>query len=420
MPASTPALLGGTPVRTKPWPTWPIAAPETGSMFENIIRSRKWTRHSGRYVVDFENALAKRIGVKYALTVWTGTDALACMMRGVDIAPGDEVLVTPYTFYTGAAAPLYNHALPVFVNVDRESFQMDPAKIEEKITPDTRAILVCHWGGQAADMDRILAVARKHQLAVCEDSYQALFGEWRGQQLGSLGDVGMIGHHQGELLPAGEGATLIGNDEAVMDRCYSAHDFGREVDWDTHRPTRDYQFHRFGHNMKVTELQGAVLLAALQHVEEWSQRRAENADYLAGLLRQIPGIVLQKEYAGQTRRGNAALLFRYDNREFHGLPIARFAAAMRAEGVPLFRGIGRPLSEEPHFREVLESARMQQFFSPSRLERARASLECPAAAELCKEAAGIQGPMLHATRADMEGIAEAIRKVQAASASLKS
>lgn len=415
----TAALLGGSPIRDTPWPKWPQAAPETEAMFGDIIRSRRWTRFSAAYLVKFEKALAVRLGVKFSLTVWSGTAALACMMQGVDVAPGDEVLVTPYTFYTGAAAPLYNYALPVFVDVDRESFQMDPAKIEEKITPDTRAIIVCHWGGQAADMDRILAIARKHQLAVCEDSYQALFGEWRGRQLGSLGDVGMIGHHQSEMLPAGEGATLIGNDEAVMGRCYSAHDFGRQVNLDTHLPIADYHFYRYGHNMKVTELQGALLLAAWPHVEELSNRRLENAAYLKKMLREIPGITLQKEYEGQTRPGNAAVLFRYDSNHFKGLPIAKFAAAMSAEGVPLTRGIGRPLSQEPYFRTVLESGRMQQLFSRERLERSRASFECPAAAALCQEAAGVHGEMLQASRSDMDSIAAAIHKVQTNAAALR-
>ncbi len=160
VPAEKPAILGGAPVKSDGWPQWPVGRKAAKKRIQEILDSRRWSRHSGKYVTEFENALANRIGVKYALTVCGGAAALDCMMHGVEIEPGDEVLVTPLTFPSGAAAPLLCYALPIFVDVDDESFQMDPDKIEERITPQTRAILVCHWGGQAADLDRIMEIAR--------------------------------------------------------------------------------------------------------------------------------------------------------------------------------------------------------------------------------------------------------------------
>jgi hypothetical protein len=199
--------LGGKPVRSGEWPAWPPPLPSAETGVEAAIKSGVWVRQSGRYTIEFEQAFAAMLGVRQALTVCSGTGALNYVMRAMDIGPGDEVLVTPFTFHTGASIPLLNYALPVFVDIDPESLQMDPAGVAARAGADTRAMIVCHWGGQAADMDGMVASAKKHKLQLCEDAYQSLPGLWRGKALGSIGDIGLIGHHENEILPCGEGAT---------------------------------------------------------------------------------------------------------------------------------------------------------------------------------------------------------------------
>jgi dTDP-4-amino-4,6-dideoxygalactose transaminase len=382
------------------------------------LQSRTWVRQSGRYTIDFEKAFASMLGVRQALTVCSGTAALNCAMHGFEIGPGDEVLVTPYTFHTGASIPLMNYALPIFVDIDAESLQMDPAAISERVGPNTRAMIVCHWGGQAADIDGIMAAARQHQLSVCEDAYQALFGTWHGRQLGAIGDIGVIGHHENEILTCGEGATLISDNEPLISLCYTWHDFGREWDPATHRLPHAPWAH-IGRNMKVMDVHGAVLLANLERVQEWGRQRRMNAQRLKQLLASIPGITMQKEYAGQEKGGYSQLIFHYDRRHFNDLPREGFLRAMRAEGIPLGSFPARPVSREPYLEATLSSPRFQKLYSRAQLDRVRASFECPRADRACETAVNLQGRYLNATEADMTLIAESIRKVQKHSASLR-
>lgn len=357
------------------------------------------------------------LGVRQALTICSGTGALNCVMHGFDISPGDEVLVTPYTFHTGASIPLMNYALPIFVDIDAESLQMDPALIEERVSGDTRAAIVCHWGGQAADMDGIIAAARKHSFPVCEDAYQALTGRWRGKPLGTVADIGVIGHHENEILPCGEGATLVSNDDTLMSRCYTWHDFGRDWVPETHRLAGG-PYGRTGRNMKVMDVHGAVLLAGLHRLNEISRIRRDNVATLKRLLRDVRGIATQKEYAGQDQGGYSQFLFRYEPGHFSDVPLATFLRAVKAEGMPIAGSLGRPVSRESYIEATLASPRFQKLYSRTRLDRARDSLHCPRAERACQTTLSLHGRYLQGTTADMEMVAESIRKVQKRSSEL--
>lgn len=406
-----PALLGGTPTRSGDWPAWPPPLPTAEQHIDGVLQSRIWVRQSGHYTIEFEKAFAAMLGVRQALTVCSGSAALNCVMHGFEIGPGDEVLVTPYTFHTGATVPLMNYALPIFVDVDPASLQMDPAAISERVGPNTRAMIVCHWGGQAADMDGIMAAAKKHRLSVCEDAYQALFGTWRGRQLGAIGDIGVIGHHENEILTCGEGATLLSDNEALLSLCYTWHDFGRNWDPATHRLPNAPWAH-IGRNMKVMDVHGAVLLANLQHAQAWSMQRRANVHRLKQLLGDIPGILLQKEYAGQDQGGYSQLIFHYDRQHFNDLSRDGFVRAIRAEGIPVGSGLGRPVSREPYLEATLSSPRFQKLYSRAQLDRIRASFECPHAEQACETTVNLQGRYLNGSDTDMALVAESIRKVQ--------
>jgi dTDP-4-amino-4,6-dideoxygalactose transaminase len=406
-----PALLGGKAVRTGEWPPWPPPLPSAAADVEAVIRGRVWVRQSGRYTIEFEKALAAMLGVRQALTVCSGTGALHCVMRAMEIGPGDEVLVTPFTFHTGASIPLLNYALPIFVDIDPASLQMDPAAIADRAGRQTRAIIACHWGGQAADLDGIVAAGRKHGLQICEDAYQTLVGTWRGKALGTIGDIGLVGHHENEILPCGEGATLISHNEELIGRCYSAHDFGREWDAATHRIARGPMNHT-GRNMKVMDVHGAILLAGLKVVPERARVRRDNAGFLKQRMAQIPGVAPQKEYAAQDRGGYSQAIFHYDRTHFAELPLGDFIRAVRAEGIPLSGTLGRPVSREDYIEATLSSPRFRKLYAKQRLDRVRDSLHCPHAERACETTFALHGRYLQASKDDMALVADAVAKVQ--------
>ncbi|HVV47688.1 MAG TPA: DegT/DnrJ/EryC1/StrS family aminotransferase, partial [Bryobacteraceae bacterium] len=225
--------------------------------------------------------------------------------------------------------------------------------------------------------------------------------------------------HENEILTCGEGATLISNNEALISLCYTWHDFGRDWEPATHRIATRAPWAHIGRNMKVMDVHGAVLLANLQRVEEWGRQRRANARHLQQLLAEIPGITMQKEYAGQEQGGYSQLIFHYDRRHFNDLPREEFLRAVRAEGVPLGSFPGRPVSREPYLEAKLSSPRFQKLYSQAQLKRVRDSFECPRADRACETAVNLQGRYLNAPDADITLIAESIQKVQKHSATLR-
>jgi len=188
-PAATPAILGGTPVRKKGWSRWPIWIPESDEpQVLKAIRSGVWSRRG--IVAEFEKKWAEIIGVKRCMTTVNGTNALITAIKQLDIGGRDEVIVTPYTWIATTQAILQAGAMPVFADVDPQTYQIDPDRIEEKITPRTKAILPVHILGLPADMERIMAIAKKHNLLVVEDCCQAWLAEIDHQKVGTFGDAG--------------------------------------------------------------------------------------------------------------------------------------------------------------------------------------------------------------------------------------
>ena len=223
--ASKPALLGGQPVVDHDWPDWPIWKPgEDEELLLKVMRSGVWSRRS--VVAEFEEKWAETLGVKRCLTVVNGTNALNVSLAQYEIGWGDEVIVTPYTFIASISCILLNGAIPVFVDVDPETFQMDPEKIEAKITEHTRAIMPVHILGLPCDMDPIMDIARRNNLLVIEDACQGWLAEYDNKMVGTIGDAGCFSFQNSKNLPIGEGGAIVSNDEAFMDRCYSYHNFG--------------------------------------------------------------------------------------------------------------------------------------------------------------------------------------------------
>jgi dTDP-4-amino-4,6-dideoxygalactose transaminase len=408
------AALGGTPVRQAPWPAWPVFGPLEESALLGVLRSGHWGRTTGKRVEEFEQKYAALTGTKYCVATANGTSALIASLNAIDIGPGDEVLLPPYTFVATLNVILLQHALPVFVDSDLESFQIDPKKAEAVATADTRAIVPVHLGGSAADLDALLPLARRKGWKLIEDACQAHLGEWRGKKVGSLGDAGCFSFQASKNLNSGEGGAVITNSEEMADRVYAFHSNGRA----RRAAQAGFAYASNGANLRLTEFQAVLLMAQMTRLEEQSRLRERNAAYLTKALAQIPGIQPEKMYPGCTRNAWHLYMFRYDKEAFAGAERRQFLKALSAEGVPGAGGY-TPLNKEPFLAKVLASRHYQRVYGEARLKSWRERNECPVNERLCREAVWFTQTMLLGTERDMDQIAESIRKIQANAADLQ-
>ncbi len=416
-PQSSPALssstglglLGGTPVRRTPFPSWPVADAREEDALVRVIRSGKWFR--GENVSAFEAAYASLTGANHCLATANGTSALITSLAALGVGPGDEVIVPPYTFVATVNAVLMMRALPVFVDSDIETFQIDARKVEQAITGNTRVIIPVHLGGSAADLDTIIAVAQRRGVTVVEDACQAHLAEWRGRKVGTYGRAGCFSFQASKNLNSGEGGAILTDDEALVETCYRFHNNSR-----SRRNTGDdFSYRNTGANLRMTEFQAALLAAQMTRLESQTRTRDENGAYLTRLLQQIPGITPAHMYEGCTRNAYHLYMFLYDPSRFSGLPRAAFLKALGAEGVPALSGYS-PLNKEPFLEDALSGRGFQAIYSKARLDAWRAQNRCPQNDRLCTEAIWLVQTMLLGPRRDMEDIAEAVRKVQAQAA----
>jgi perosamine synthetase len=400
------AVLGGKPVRTKRFSGWPIWDKENDEeQVVAVLRSGIWSR--SKVVAEFETKYAELLGAKRCLATTNGTMALVTALSALGIGVGDEVLVGPYTFIASVSTILQVGALPIMVDTDPETFLVNPDRMEEKITPNTKAILPVHIYGLPANMDRINAIAKKHNLLVVEDACQAWLAEWRGKKCGTLGNLGCFSFQNSKHLTCGEGGAVVGGDEAVMNRAFSYHDFGRP--YNEPKPSAP-GIVRLGTKCRMTEFQAAILLAQMKRLEEQSNRRWENAKYLTDKIRDIPGIAVHKLYDGVTRAAYHLYPFRYHEEKFGGVPRAKFLAALRSEGIPCSGGYS-PLNRQPFFENTLNSKNFQRMYSREQLDRCREQNQCPDNDTLCTQAIGLPQNVLLGTKEDMDDIANAILKV---------
>ncbi|GAB3277863.1 hypothetical protein GCM10027347_51910 [Larkinella harenae] len=404
------ALLGGKPVRAKQWPSWPLWKPETDErQLLDVIRSGVWSR--ANVVNEFEAQWAATLGVKRSLAVVNGTNAILTALAQFGIGGGDEVLVPPYTFIGTVAPVLGVGAMPVFVDVDPETFQLDPAKIEARITPQTRAIIPVHILGLPVDMTKILAIAQKHNLVVIEDACQAHLAEINHRKVGTLGHAGCFSFQNSKNLAIGEGGAIVSNDDAFMDRCFSYHNYGNP--FGTVSGVIGAGTLIQGNKQRLTEYQAAIGLAQLQRLDAETTLRNENAAYLKLKLQQIPGIVPYKLYPDVTRAAFHLFPFRYQKEKFKGLPREVFLQALAAEGVPCSKGYA-PLNKMPYLDDAFRSKNFQRMYSKDHLDF-KSYVErnhCPENDRLCQEeAVWFTQNMLLGSRADMDEIVRAIEKI---------
>jgi len=426
------AINGGTPVRTRPFTEWPVHDEREVEAITEVTRSGKWWRFayasgvelnedlSGRdlsKVVQFGIEFARFQDAKYGIAMANGTGTLEVLLRALGIGPGDEVIVPAYTYVASATAVLQVNAVPVFVDVQADTYNLDPALLEAAITDRTRAIMPVHFGGQSCDMDAILAIAHKHGLAVIEDAAHGHGSEWRGRKVGALGEGGSFSFQASKNMTAGEGGIVITNDHDLAEKCDSLLWAGRKKG----RPW--YEFHQLGWNYRMTEFQAAILLVQLQRLAEQNERRMENARYLSQQLAGIVGIQPLRWDERATKHSFYLYILRYDPAAFAGVPRTRFVEALSAEGIPAATGYTFPVYANPMFASQNFHGKGCPITCPyygKQVDYAAFAAACPVTERACyEESIWLEHRLFLGERKDMDDIVEAIAKVKANIGSLK-
>jgi dTDP-4-amino-4,6-dideoxygalactose transaminase len=410
-PVNDPAILGGSPTHTTGWQKWPIWNPKTDEeLLLKVLRSGVWSRAGT--VTEFEQKYAKAIGVKRCLAVVNGTNALIAALVQLGIGGGDEVILPPYTFIATAIAILQTGAMPVFADVDPETFQIDPKEMEKKITPRTKAILPVHILGLPADMTAIMKIAKENDLIVVEDACQAWLAEINHKKVGTFGDAGCFSFQNSKHLAVGEGGAIVSNNDEFMDRCYSYHNYGNP--YGTAAGEVGAGTILAGTKLRFTEYQAAIGLAQLKRLEEETETRNVNATYLNAQIKDIPGIVPAKLYPEVTRAAYHLFPFRYKKEAFDGLSKKTFLKALWEEGIPCSKGY-TPLNKMPYLNNAFQSKNFKKMYPAEMLniKKYMKENECPKNDILCnEEAIWLPQNILLSSKKDMDNIALAIRKIQ--------
>ena len=402
------AVNGGTPVRTQA-----LGSANWGPLYyddkeqtqlNQVLESRKPFRFANPLnqskVAIFEDECAARMQTKYALAVTSGTAALHTALAALEVGPGDEVIIPAWTWYSCYATVIQLGALPVFAEID-ESFNIDPADIEHRITPQTKVIMAVHLQGNPADMEPILAIARKHGLKLLEDGSQSVGASYKGRPLGSMGDIGIFSLQQSKTITAGEGGAVVTSDPYLFERATRFHDVAMRRDF----PTKLHYMP--GLNYRMNEFTGGVLLAQLRKLDTIIGDVRRNARRVYDGIRDVPGVKLRHLPDPQGELGTGIFL---------GFPSSadrqRYANAMKAEGVPVSSPAGSVvLPVVPEIEQKVTFTPRWPSFAGERGKSIRYGRECcPRTLDILSRFAGVMmGPKY--TARDTEDAVAAIRKV---------
>ncbi|MGH9667458.1 MAG: DegT/DnrJ/EryC1/StrS family aminotransferase [Bryobacteraceae bacterium] len=397
------ALFGGRPVRARPFPAWPVFDAREEQALAEVVRSGRWWRYSmgeavdaaaaGSKVAEFQDLFAKAQGACFGIACASGTAALEVALKALGVGRGDEVIVPPYTFIATASAPLLIGAAPVFCDIDLATFNLDPRRLEEAITPRTRVIVPVHFAGLAVDFDAVFEIADRRGIPVLEDACHAPGGTWKGRGLGSIGKAGAFSFQASKNLTAGEGGLITTGDPALAELCESYIWAGRKLG----RPW--YEHHRLGWNYRLTEFQAAILVEQLGRLPSQMALRQTNGLYLNEQLAAIPGIRPLAVPSYATDHAFHIYVLRFDAGEF-GLSRDAFLEALAAEGIPNTSGYAFPLYRNPLFCDPALSGGYDAYIG-----------RCPNAERACLEAVWLEHRLLLGGRQDMDDIVEAVRKI---------
>ncbi|MHA2288065.1 MAG: DegT/DnrJ/EryC1/StrS family aminotransferase [Promethearchaeota archaeon] len=246
-----------------------------------VMNSQMLTLLHGEFVKKFEEEFARYIGVKHAIAVNTGTAALHIAIAALDIGPGDEVIVPPFTFIATASSILHNNAIPIFADIDDKSYTLDPDSVREKITEKTKAIIPVHLAGIGADTRALMEIANENGIHIIEDAAQSIGTKCYNKKVGAMGNIGCFSFYPSKNMTTGEGGMITTDDDSLAEQCRLLRHHG-EPEW--------YVYNRLGYNYRMTEIQGAIGRVQLKRIDGFIKTRNKNAQYLSEGISKIQGI----------------------------------------------------------------------------------------------------------------------------------
>lgn len=246
-----------------------------------VLKSKRLTQISGNKVREFERKFADYLGVKYAVAVNSGTAALHVSLASLDLGPGNEVIVPPFTFIATATSVLHQNAIPIFVDINPKTYCIDPEAVRGAITKKTKAIIPVHLFGHPADMEPLMEIAEKNDLYIIEDACQAHGATYKGKKVGSLGQFGCFSFFESKNMMCGEGGMITTNNQELAEKCRLIRHHG-EPSW--------YKYIRLGYNYRMTEIQAALGIVQLKKLNLMNERRIKYAKYYNRHLKDLPGI----------------------------------------------------------------------------------------------------------------------------------
>ena len=352
---STLALLGGKPIRERPFPRYnPIGEAEKHAVME-VMESGVLSGYLGTWSPEFyggprvqklEREWEAHFGVRHAVSVNSATSALNVATGATGVGPGDEVLVSPYTMTASVTCVLVWNAIPVFVDILPDTFCLDPEAIRRAITPRTRAIVVVDLFGHPFEADEIMAIAQEHNLKVVEDAAQAYGASYRGRPAGTLADIGVFSLNVHKTIHCGEGGVCVTNDDELAERMQLIRNHAEVVVKD--KGVKNI-VNMIGSNLRMCEIEAAIASEQLKKVDSLAAARVENADYLTEHLQRLPGITPPVVRPG-VRHGYYGYPVRYDASQT-GVPRDLFVEALRAEGIPTDVGYVEPIYLQPLYQQ---------------------------------------------------------------------
>lgn len=284
------AIGGGSPVlKRSDYKDWPIITDDDRQLIKEVLDTGILAGGTAPQVTALEKEWAEYTEAKYCLTTCSGTAALHMALAAVDVGPGDEVITSAFTFLASASCAIHQNAIPVFVDIDPKTYNMDPNKLEAAINKRTKAIIPVHIQGLPADMDPIMEIAKKHNLSVIEDACQAHGAMYKGRRVGTMGDVGTFSLNNFKNLCGGEGGLFITDNKDFLNKGRLIRCFGDEVDEVSQR--RKYNASILGYMYRNQELPAALARAQLKHLDEHNEVRITNANFLTEEFRKIPGVI---------------------------------------------------------------------------------------------------------------------------------
>ena len=397
------AILGGAPQRTRPFSPWPQYTADDLARLHTVLESRNWGGYPfpNQLASEFAHDFAEYHGAKYGCCVVNGTIALVVALQAAGIKFGDEVIVPAYTWDGTAAAVLFAGGVPVFADIDPDTYCLDIESARRAITPRTRAIIPVHLAMRFADMSALLKLAREHKLVLIEDCAHVHGGEYQGHGAGSAGDLGCFSFQSSKIMTAGEGGIVITSRLDCFELVQSIVNCGRAS------ATDQFKKRVIGSNYRITEFQAALLKGQLEQLPAFAARRVRNATLLTKRLAGIEGISPLPPQPGLSREAIYNYVFRYRRPE-----VTRdvFVAALDREGIPCDGRFYEPVYRSDLFRVNPEDFPQLKIGREKTVDYSHD--DCPVAEHAAyEESVWLPQFMLLGEEQDVEDIAGAVRKV---------